>query len=306
MRTKGLIAAVPTAFQEDGSVDLQAIGPMAGHVGQIGCAGVFVNGTTGESMSLTVEEREQTLVEWRRVWPEDRLLFAHVGHNSLEDAKRLARHARETGVDAVAAIAPSFFKPAGIEGMVQWCEQVAASVPDVPFYFYHMPALTGSAFSVARFLEQSAPRIPNLAGVKYTHETLGDYMESLRLENKRFDMLWGRDEMLLAAWAMGARAATGSTFSLAAPLYLELMVAFERGDMAAAREAQARAISMINALAATGNFFAALKQALRDQGLPIRPDTRRPLTPVCKEAMAACRKAVNRLIGAGSCKTSFA
>ena len=79
------------------------------------CAGVFVNGTTGESLSLTVEERERALGAWRRVWPSDRWLFAHVGHNSLEDAKRLARHAADHGADAVAAIAPGFFKPAGIE-----------------------------------------------------------------------------------------------------------------------------------------------------------------------------------------------
>ena len=292
MKTKGLIAAVPAAFQEDGSVDIGAIGPLAEHVGRIGCAGVFVNGTTGESMSLTVEERERILCEWRRVWPADRLLFAHVGHNCLVDAQRLARHAQKTGADAVAAIAPSFFKPAGVEGMVQWCEQVAGSVPDIPFYFYYMPALTGSAFPVARFLEQAGPRIPNLAGVKYTHETLADFVEALRLENGRFDMLWGRDEMLLAAWAMGARSATGSTFSLAAPLYLDLIAAFERGDLTSAREAQARAIATINVLAATGNFFAALKQGLRDQGLPIRPDTRLPLPPVSDDAMAACRQAM--------------
>ncbi len=301
MKTTGLIAAVPTAFRDDGSLDTDAIGPMAEHVCRVGCAGVFVNGTTGESMSLTVEERESTLCEWRRALPSDRLLFAHVGHNSLESAKRLVRHASDHGADAVAAIAPSFFKPAGIEGMVAWCEGVAASVPDKPFYFYYMPALTGTVLSVARFLEAAGPRIPNLAGVKYTYETLADFMEAMRLENGRYDLLWGRDEMLLAAWSMGARAATGSTFALAAPLYLEMIAAFEGGEMDAARTMQARLIAMIRAMAATGNFFAALKQALRDQGLPIRTETRLPLPPVSAEAMTACRSAMREHIDFSSC-----
>ena len=289
MKTTGLIAAVPTAFRDDGSLDTDAIGPMAEHVCRVGCAGVFVNGTTGESMSLTVEERESALCEWRRALPSDRLLFAHVGHNSLESAKRLARHAGDHGADAVAAIAPGFFKPAGIEGMVAWCEALAATASDKPFYFYYMPALTGTVLSVARFLEAAGPRIPNLAGAKYTHETLADFMEAMRLENGRYDLLWGRDEMLLAAWAMGARAATGSTFSLAAPLYLKMIASFERGETDAARTMQARAFAMIRAMAATGNFFSALKQGLRDQGLPIRQATRLPLTPVSEAAMAECR-----------------
>ncbi len=294
MRTTGLISAVPTAFREDGSVDFKAIGPLAEHLCRIGCAGVFVNGTTGEGMSLTVEEREKCLSEWRRVLPADRKLFAHVGHNCLEDAKRLARHARETGADAVAAVAPSFFKPAGIEGVTQWCEQVAAAVPDLPFYFYYMPAFTGTVLSVTRFLEAAEPRIPNLAGVKYTYETLADFMEASRLENGRYDLLWGRDEMLLAAWSMGARAATGSTFALASPLYLELIAAFECGDMETAQAAQASAIALIRAMAATGNFFAALKQGLQDQGLPIRSNTRLPLPSVRGDSMAACREVLKQ------------
>ncbi len=289
MKTTGLVSAVPTAFREDGSVDFSAIPPLAEHLCRTGCAGVFVNGTTGESMSLTVEEREKCLKEWRRVLPADRKLFAHVGHNCLEDAKRLACHASETGADAVAAVVPSFFKPSGIEGVIQWCEQVAAAVPDLPFYFYYMPGFTGTVLSVARFLEAAEPRIPNLAGVKYTYETLDDFMEALNLENGRFDLMWGRDQMLLAAWSVGARAATGSTFALAAPLYLELITAFERGDMATAQAAQVRSIAIIRALAATGNFFSALKQALRDQGVPMRRDTRLPLPPLSKEDMAACR-----------------
>lgn len=276
-KTHGLVAAPPTAFLDNGAVDYTAIGPLAEHLHAQGVIGVFVNGTTGESMSLTTDERERTTEAWRAVLPAGMKLFVHAGHNSPVDAVRLAAHAQRTGADAVAVIAPGFFKPAGIAGMVDWCAPIAAAAPALPFYFYHMPSLSGVNLSVARFLEAAGPRIPNLAGIKFTFEAMGDFQEALELENGRYDVLWGRDEMLLGALATGALGGVGSTYNVAAPLFLALIAAFERGDLALARQLQARAIAMINAMVGTGNFFVALKAMLRAQGVPISTRVRPPL-----------------------------
>jgi dihydrodipicolinate synthase/N-acetylneuraminate lyase len=276
-KTIGLVAAPPTGFRGDGEVDLDVIEPMAEHLRREGVAGVFVNGTTGEGASLSVEERERTAERWRKVLPAGMKMFVHVGHNSLPDAQRLARHARGIGADAVAAIAPGFFKPMGIEGVTEWCQAIADGVPGLPFYFYHMPERSGLSLSCARFLEHAGPRIPNLAGVKFTFEALGDYQEALELEQGRYDLLFGRDQMLLCALACGAQGGVGSTYNIAAPLYLKLMDAFRRGDLPAARELQSRSIRLINALAATGNFFMGLKAMLKAQGVPIHPRVRAPL-----------------------------
>ncbi|OGV62667.1 MAG: hypothetical protein A2498_14755 [Lentisphaerae bacterium RIFOXYC12_FULL_60_16] len=276
-KTLGLVAAPPTAFREDTSIDYSVIAPLAEHLHRQGVGGVFVNGTTGEGMSLTTEEREWAAETWRKILPPGMKLFVHAGHNSLGDACRLAGHAARIGADAVAIIAPNFFKPAGVAGLTHWCASVAAAAPELPFYYYHMPSMSGVSLRVARFLEAAGPRIPNLAGVKFTAEALDDYQESLQLADGRYDVLWGRDEMLLGALATGAVGGVGSTYNVAAPLYLDLMAAYSRGDLAAARVLQAESITMIQAMVATGNFFVALKTMLRNQGVPILPRMRPPL-----------------------------
>lgn len=286
MKTKGLIAAPPTAFSASGEIDLGVVAPLAEHLKKQGVVGAFVNGTTGESMSLTIDEREQLAAEWRRMLPEGIKLFVHVGHNSIGDAMRLASHAQTIGANAIAAIAPNFFKPSGIEGLVDWCAKIAAAAPELPFYFYHMPSLSGVNASITDFLLRAADRIPNLAGIKFTYEAMADYMTARQVGNGRFDVLWGRDEMLLGALAMGAEGAVGSTFNTIAPIYLELMEAFKRGDWQTAHKLQLKSIAFINSLVATGNFFAALKTVLRSQGIPITPAVRLPMTPVDEEKLS--------------------
>ncbi|MCF7854133.1 MAG: dihydrodipicolinate synthase family protein [Candidatus Pacebacteria bacterium] len=276
-KTTGLIAAPPTGFAEDGSVDISVVAPLARHLHTQGVSGVFVNGTTGEGMSLSGEERLALATEWRRGLPAPMKLFVHVGHNSIVEAKRFAAHARKINADAVAAIAPSFFKPTDIDSLVDWCTEVAAAAPQLPFYFYHMPSMSGVNLSMTRFLDAAASRIPNLAGIKFTFEALADYQQALEFDGGRYDVLWGRDEMLLAALATGAKGGVGSTYNVAAPLFLELIKAFKNNDLPTARQLQARAITMINAMVETGNFFAALKAILRQQGVPIAARVRIPL-----------------------------
>ncbi|MEI8139373.1 MAG: dihydrodipicolinate synthase family protein [bacterium] len=286
MKTKGLVAAPPTAFRADSSIDLGVVAPLAEHLRRQGVVGVFVNGTTGEGMSLCTEEREELAAEWRRVLPSGMRLFVHVGHNSVAECKRLSQHAQAIGADAIAVMAPGFFKPAGIDGLVDWCAPIAAAAPELPFYFYHMPSMNGVNVSIADFLPRAADRIPSLAGIKFTFEAMGDYMSALRVAGGRFDVLWGRDEMLLGALAMGAEGGVGSTYNAIAPIYLKLIEAFNRGDWESARDLQAQAIAFIDSLVATGNFFAGLKASLRAQGVPITPAVRLPLASVSEQKLA--------------------
>jgi N-acetylneuraminate lyase len=284
MKTVGLVAAPPTGFREGGETDLDVVAPLAEHLHRQGAVGVFINGTTGEGASLSAAERRRLAQEWRRVLPAGMKLFVHVGGNSLPEAKELARHAGAIGADAISTIAPGFFKPATVDDLVTWCAQVADAAPELPFYFYHMPSINGVSFSMAEFLRRGGSRIPNLAGVKFTHEALGDYLDALSVDAERFEVLWGRDEMLLGALAMGAQGGVGSTYNVAMPLYRRIIEAFASGDLGAAREHQLQAVALINRMAATGHFFGALKVILALQGVPIRCAVRPPLpTPPAEE-----------------------
>jgi len=116
----------------------------------------------------------------------------------MKTEKKMANHAQKSGDYAVGMIAPGFFKPATVDVLVDYCSQVAAIASEVVFYFYHMPSMTGVNFSMVNSLEKACGRIPNLAGIKYTYEDLMDYYLCRTFEGGRFDILFGRDEILLS------------------------------------------------------------------------------------------------------------
>ncbi len=244
----GLIAAPYTPFRQNGDLDLGVIPQLGALLARNGVSGAFVCGTTGEGYSLTTEERRRVAEAWRQTIPPELKLVIHVGHSSLGESCALARHAQEIGADAIAAMTPSFFKPTRAAELVAWCQRVAAAAPTLPFYYYHMPAMTGVTISVTDFLTRADDKIPSLAGVKFTHEDLMDYCRASLLANGRYTILFGRDEILLAGLSLGASGAVGSTYNFAAPLYVKLMRAFAAGDLARARKEQAKAQELIAVL----------------------------------------------------------
>ncbi len=290
---EGLIAAPPTPLSSDGALDAAAIEPLAGALADAGVRGAFVCGTTGEGPSLSTHERRTVAERWVAATPEDFAVIVHAGHTSLQECRALAEHAERIGADAVGAMAPFFFKPQAAPDLVNFCERAASAAPSTPFYYYHIPAMTGVDLPMIDFLREAADRIPTLAGMKFTCEDLMDYGRCLRYEEGRFDMLFGRDEILLSALALGARGAVGATYNFAAPLYLRLMEAFGRGELAAARADQHRAAEMIAVLGRFGGVRAA-KATMKLIGLDCGPP-RPPLRPLGGQELDALGEALQEV-----------
>jgi len=270
-RLHGLVAAVHTPMGTDGSLRLEIIEKQAEHMLRNGVSAVFVGGSTGESHSLTVDERLQLAERWGQVLRGSSLRWVvHVGTNCLSDARRLAHHAGSMGADAISALAPSYFKPKSLDVLIDCCAEVASACPELPFYFYDIPVLTGVQFSMPAFLELASKRIPNLVGLKFTNADLASYLRVLHLEEGRFDVPWGIDEHLLGALATGAQGAVGSSYNFAAPIYLRLMEAFRNGDMVRAREEQLRSVRWIELLAGMG-YMAAAKATMAYLGVDVGP-----------------------------------
>jgi N-acetylneuraminate lyase len=247
-RLSGLVAAAFTPFRPDGSLDASGIDRQAERMIADGLAGVFVCGTTGEGPSLTTAERMTVADRWRRAAGSRLRVIVHVGHNCLEDCRALAAHAQRIGAAGIGCLAPSFFRPRTPGELADFCGRVAAAAPALPFYYYHLPSVTGVHLPVVDFLAAAAPRIPTLAGVKYTHEDLADFSACSRFEGGRFEMIFGRDEILLAALACGGSAAIGSTYNFMPGIFHEVLAAFRRGDLGAAQTAQARAADVVTVM----------------------------------------------------------
>ncbi|MES1249444.1 MAG: dihydrodipicolinate synthase family protein [Chitinophaga rupis] len=247
-KIEGLITAAFTPFYEDGSINKEMIPVLVNKLVKEGVKGIFVCGSNGEGPNMTLEERKLVAAEFVKAAAGRLLIIVHVGHSCIADARSLAAHAAETGADAVASVAAFYFKPTSVRTLAACMAEIASAAPQLPFYYYHIPHLTGVGMDMVEFLEIAGDSIPNLAGIKYTATTLQEYQSCLNFEGGRYDILYGVDELLLPALAVGAKAAIGSTYTFAAPLYHATMEAFKKGDMSAARESHAYMVEVIRVL----------------------------------------------------------
>lgn len=275
-RLHGLVAASHTPFHADGSLAPEVVPLQAAHLARNGVRRVFITGSTGESHSLSRDERVRIYQAWAEAGPATGIqVVAHVGSNCLDDSRYFAAAALDMGFSAIAALAPSYFRPADCAMLVDCCASIAAAAPGLPFYYYDIPSMTGVRFDMREFLTLAAPKIPNLAGIKFTNDDPAMYRDCLDFEDGRFDVPWGIDEKLVTALGVGAKGAVGSTYNFAAPLYQELIAAFEGGDHASAEALQRESVWLVDQLAAVG-YFGAAKALMGWLGVPVGP-ARMPL-----------------------------
>lgn len=253
---QGLIAAPFTPMDKSGNINLSQIPAYYRFLKHNGITGAFICGSTGEGVSMTVTEKMKIAEAWAACTAGDTdfKVMTLLASNSLADCKALAKHAFEIGLYAVSFTSPSYFLPANVDVLAEMFAEIAATVPQMPFYYYHIPVLTGVGFSMISLLEAIDGKVPNFAGVKYTHEDFMDFQTCLNFKNGKYDMLWGRDENMLSALALGAKGAVGSTFNYAASLYYDMIAAFDQNDLQRAQRLQQKSIDMIRLLGKYGGI----------------------------------------------------
>ncbi|HMR19637.1 MAG TPA: dihydrodipicolinate synthase family protein [Sphingobacterium sp.] len=274
----GLIAATFAAYKEDGSIDLDTIPSYVEYLIGQGVKGVFVCGTNGEGPNLSIAERMAITEKYIEAVGKRILVFVHVGHSSIEEAKRLAAHAQDCGADYISSVSAFYFKPSSVANLVSCMSDIAAAAPNLPFFYYHIPALTGIQIDMVEFLTLAEEQIPTLAGIKYTASTIHEYQACLHYKDSKFDILFGYDELLLPALAVGAKGAIGSTYNYAAKLYGKVVKLFDAGHIDAAEKLHYEAVKMVQLLVKYGPIptqRAIMEKVGFDLGVP-----RLPLEPL--------------------------
>ena len=282
-KLKGLIVAPFTGFTDDGEVDIQAVGRQQKYYKDNGIIGAYVCGTTGEGSSLTIEEKKALFREWAKYRDESFTVIGFVGGTSVKEAKELTAFAAARGLDAVAMTAPYYQRAANVHELALTLAEVAAAAPELPFFYYHIPVLTHVCFPMIGLLREVDGLIPNFAGIKYTFEDMMDYLFCLEYGDHKYDILFGRDEMMLSALVLGGEAFVGSTYGYSAPVYLDLMEAFRKGDLARAARLQYETDRLIALLAKYGNGTG--KAFMKAAGLDLGP-CRHPLTTLSEDQYA--------------------
>lgn len=284
----GLIAATYTPMHADTSLNLDLVPRYAEYLMGNGVKGAFINGSTGDFASLSVAERMAVTTAWALNKTPNLFVIDQVGHTSLKEAKEMARHAADK-VDGIAALAPFYFRISNLDKLVEYCGEIAACAPNIPFYYYHIPVLTGANFNMIDFLELVTPRIPNLGGIKFTNNNLIDYRYSKDFNNGSANILFGFDEIFLASLPFGAKGWVGSTYNHLAPLYLSILDAFNSHDQKLAAELQEKSMKFVDILNGKGGFNGAAKSFMKALGVDCGP-SRFPHTTLndaqIKEAMS--------------------
>lgn len=248
-RIKGLIDAPFTPFYDNGEVNYEPIADYARLLVNNGLKGVFINGSSGEGYMLTEEERKKLAEKWMGAAPADFKVIVHVGSICVKSSRNLAAHAQKIGAWGIGAMATPFPKINRVEELVKYCEEIAIGAPELPFYYYHIPAFNNAYLPMPEFLAAVDGRIPNFAGIKYTYESLYEYNQCRLYKNGKFDMLHGQDETILPCLAMGgAEGGIGGTTNYNGRCLVGIIDAWKAGDLQKARELQNFAQDVINVI----------------------------------------------------------
>jgi len=293
-RLHGLVVAAHTPFHSDGSLNLSAVEEQAAHFLRKNVNFIFAGGTTGECHSLTLDERRALARRWMEVARGTALrIVIHVGSNCLADARALAAQAEALGATAIAAFSPSYFKPRNLDALIACCADITSAAPETPFYFYDIPSMTGVNLPMTEFIAQAPPKVPTLAGLKFTNPDLMTYQSLLRANGGAWDVPFGVDEHFLGGLAIGARGAVGSGYNFAAPIYQRMMKSFAGGDIAMAREEQFRGAQLVQLLIGYG-YMSAAKAIMEMLGVPVGP-ARLPHAPLTAEQTGALRRSLETM-----------
>lgn len=272
-KIEGLIDAPFTPFKANGDVNLEPIPQYAQMLAKNGLKGVFINGSSGEGYMLTSEERMQIAEAWLAAAPEGFKVIVHVGSCCVRESHRLAEHAQKMGAWGIGAMAPPFPKIGRIEELVKYIEEIASGAPDLPFYYYHIPAFNGAFLPMVELLKAVDGRVPNFAGIKYTFESIYEYNQCRLYADGKFDMLHGQDETILPSLAMGgARGGIGGTTNYNGRCLVGIIDAWKQGDIEKARELQNYAQEVINVICHFRGNIVGGKRIMKLMGLDLGPN----------------------------------
>lgn len=288
-KIEGLIVPVFTPMDESGEINCSIIEKYAGFLKTKNVDGVFVCGSSGEGMLLSCDERKQVTEAWAPYISDNFKLIVHISASNYKEAQGLAKHAEACGAYAVSSMGPVFLQPKTVEDLVGYCSKIASAVPNLPFYYYHIPLRTNVNFKMIDFLKNGEEIIPNLAGVKYTNSNMMDMLQCIKYKSGKFDILHGPDEMFLCGLSMGAKGGIGTTFNFIPNVFHQIIDLFNQGKIAEAAEWQYIVSNTIDVISKYGGGIVAGKAIMELCGLPCGP-CRLPLPCFSRDSLKMMEK----------------
>ena len=261
---KGIFPAFYACYDSEGNVSTQATKDFVEYLIGKGVSGLYVGGSSGECIYLSVEERKQTLEAVMEVAKGRIAIIAHVACNNTKDSRELARHAESLGVDAIAAIPPIYFRLPE-RAIAKYWNDISAAAPNTDFVIYNIPQLAGVALPLSLFDEML--KNPRVIGVKNSSMPIQDiqmFKRQAAINNKEVVVFNGPDEQFVGGRIIGADGGIGGTYGVMPELFVKLNSLIESGDFENAGKLQDDIDEVIYTMcSANGNMYAVAKAALK-------------------------------------------
>ena len=286
---EGVIPAFYACYDEAGEVSPERVRALTQYFIDKGVKGVYVNGSSGECIYLSVADRKLILENVMEVAKGKLTVIAHVACNNTKDSVELAKHAESLGVDAIAAIPPIYFRLPDYSIAKYW-NDMSAAAPNTDFVIYNIPQLSGTTLTPALYAEMR--KNPRVIGVKNSSMPTQDIQIFVAEGGEDHIVFNGPDEQFISGRVIGARAGIGGTYAVMPDLFLKLNQLIIDKDLGRAKELQHAINSVIyKMVSGRANLYAVMKEILRlNEDLDIG-SVRAPLEPLSEGDYAIAKEA---------------
>jgi len=216
---EGVIPAFYACYDDQGEVSPERTRALVQYFIDKGVQGLYVNGSSGECIYQSVEDRKLILEEVMAVAKGKLTIIAHVACNNTKDSMELARHAERLGVDAIATIPPIYFRLPEYSVAKYW-NDISAAAPNTDYVIYNIPQLAGVALTPSLYTEML--KNPRVIGVKNSSMPVQDIQTFVSLGGDDRIVFNGPDEQFLGGRLMGAKAGIGGTYGAMPEIFLTL------------------------------------------------------------------------------------
>jgi 4-hydroxy-tetrahydrodipicolinate synthase len=279
-----LLTAMVTPFDEKGELDYPQAKRLAQALLKSGSQGLIVSGTTGESPTLTKEEKLRLFVEVRSVAKQG--VVANTGTYSTRESIELTREAERVGVDAILLVVPYYNKPTQ-DGLFQHFKSIAQST-SLPCIIYNVPSRTITNISADTVIRLS--QVDNIVGIKEASGNLEQIARIVQGAKKDFLVYSGNDSDTLPILALGGYGVISVASHLVGNQIREMMDKFLGGKTEEAAQIHRNLLPLVNALFIVSNPIP-VKYALNHIGFNVGK-LRLPLTEPDDKSKAAIESAL--------------
>lgn len=290
---KGVIPAFYACYDEKGDISPEGVRSLTRYFIEKGVKGVYVNGSSGECIYQSVEDRKVVLENVMKEAEGRLTVIAHVACNNTKDSMELARHAESLGVDAIAAIPPIYFHLPEY-AIAQYWNDISSAAPNTDFVIYNIPQLAGVALTMNLFAEMR--KNPRVIGVKNSSMPVQDIQMFKQDAGEDYVIFNGPDEQFISGRVIGAEGAIGGTYGVMPELFLKMDEYVKAGEMAKAREIQYAVNAVIYKMCSGhGNMYGVIKGILKiNEGLELG-GVREPLPSLVETDMAIVEEAAKMI-----------